>query len=202
MDFSIPQKGNTRFMYLLPFSDTEALLEYTLFSEDLLMEEEYDAALADYMTDVLKCEHYKVVEREKGRIPMTCHDFAAGNSDHIMNIGMAGGWAKPSTGYTFMNTYRKTAELVAHMKSAEPLSRFGRRSRFWWYDLLLLDILERDNSRGQKIFEALFSKKKPQLILKFLDEQTSLLEDFRVIWACPKKDFALAAFRRILKGGA
>lgn len=31
MDFSVPQKGNTRFMYVLPISDTEALVEYTLF---------------------------------------------------------------------------------------------------------------------------------------------------------------------------
>ena len=31
MDFSIAQKGNCRFMYVLPTSTTEALLEYTLF---------------------------------------------------------------------------------------------------------------------------------------------------------------------------
>ncbi|MGB5461032.1 MAG: lycopene cyclase family protein, partial [Eudoraea sp.] len=40
MDFSIPQKGNTRFMYVLPFSETEGLVEYTLFSADTLPEEE------------------------------------------------------------------------------------------------------------------------------------------------------------------
>ena len=41
MDFSIPQKGNTRFMYVLPFSEREALVEYTLFSSNLLQENEY-----------------------------------------------------------------------------------------------------------------------------------------------------------------
>ncbi len=36
MDFSLPQKSNTRFMYVLPFSENEGLVEYTLFSKDLL----------------------------------------------------------------------------------------------------------------------------------------------------------------------
>jgi len=42
MDFSVAQKRNTRFMYVLPFSKNEALLEYTLFSKELLLREEYE----------------------------------------------------------------------------------------------------------------------------------------------------------------
>lgn len=48
MDFSVPQKGNTRFMYVLPTSPTEALVEYTLFSEERLPMEAYETAIADY----------------------------------------------------------------------------------------------------------------------------------------------------------
>ncbi len=33
MDFDLPQKNNTRFMYVLPFSSNKALVEYTLFSK-------------------------------------------------------------------------------------------------------------------------------------------------------------------------
>ena len=44
MDFSVPQKGNTRFMYVLPISATEALVEYTLFSEHLLEKTAYEEA--------------------------------------------------------------------------------------------------------------------------------------------------------------
>jgi lycopene beta-cyclase len=36
MDFNIPQKQQTRFLYLLPQNDRQALVEYTLFSKDLL----------------------------------------------------------------------------------------------------------------------------------------------------------------------
>ena len=45
MDFSVAQKGNTRFMYVLPVSETEALLEYTLFSKELLPKEEYETEI-------------------------------------------------------------------------------------------------------------------------------------------------------------
>ena len=56
MDFSVAQKGNTRFMYVLPFSKTEALIEYTLFSKDLLPEKEYEECLlkSKAMSEVLK----------------------------------------------------------------------------------------------------------------------------------------------------
>ena len=51
MDFDLPQKQETRFMYLLPFSPNEALVEYTLFSKDLLEVEEYETAINDYLKE-------------------------------------------------------------------------------------------------------------------------------------------------------
>ena len=51
MDFAIPQKGNTRFMYVLPLSQHEALVEYTLFSEHLLAQSEYEAGISAYLNE-------------------------------------------------------------------------------------------------------------------------------------------------------
>ncbi len=104
MDFSIAQKGNTRFMYVLPFSEREALVEYTLFSEELLAEEEYENAIEQYLKEDLQCDEYEIVVKEKGRIPMTSYNFKKHNSENILHIGIAGGWAKASTGYTFRSS--------------------------------------------------------------------------------------------------
>lgn len=197
MDFSVPQLGNTRFMYILPFSDREALVEYTLFSATLLPKEAYEQAIDTYLRETLLCDRYEVWEKEQGRIPMTCYDFTLHNSPHILHIGAAGGWAKPSTGYTFMNTFKKTKALLAFLKSGKPADTFGKKTRFWWYDLLLLDILNTHNDRGRAVFESIFKKREAPQILKFLDEETSLWEDFRIIWACPKKDFIKAFLRRL-----
>lgn len=197
MDFSIEQCGNTRFMYVLPFSDKEALVEYTLFSSELLQDAEYESAIEHYIRHKLGCSHYTVLDKEKGQIPMSCYNFAAANTDRILHIGTAGGWAKPSTGFTFMNTHRKTTALLQHLREGKRLQSFAKRNRFWWYDLLLLDILACDNGKGRQIFEALFRKRKAPLILKFLDEQTSLWEDLMVIRACPKKDFICSLLNRV-----
>jgi lycopene beta-cyclase len=115
MDFDIPQNGNTRFMYILPISTTEALFEYTLFSPNLLKEHEYENEIRTYLQKQ-EITDYKVVEKEKGCIPMTCYEFRKHNSKNIMHIGTAGGWTKPSTGYTFNPTYKKVQELTSYLK--------------------------------------------------------------------------------------
>lgn len=197
MDFSIEQKGNTRFMYVLPTSENEALLEYTLFSEDLLPKEEYENAIKDYLEKDLGCSEYEITEIEMGSIPMTCYDFQEHHSKNVRYIGTAGGWAKPSTGYTFASTIRKVPVLLEYIKSEKPLDKLSFKNRFWFYDLLFLDVLYKDNANGYLIFETLFKNRNPKLIFKFLDEQTSLREDLKYIWGCPKKPFIKALYRRL-----
>ncbi|WP_047418218.1 lycopene cyclase family protein [Cellulophaga sp. Hel_I_12] len=200
MDFSIAQKGNTRFMYILPFSETEALVEYTLFSEKLLEKSEYEEAIKKYLNDDLGIRNYEITETEKGSIPMTCFNFAQKNTETILYIGTAGGWTKASTGYTFMSTSKKVKKLVAHLKNEQPLNTFNKKDKFWFYDLLLLDVLFANNALGQSIFELLFKKRSPQLIFKFLDEETSFLEDFKFISSPPPWPFMKALLNRIKTG--
>lgn len=197
MDFSVPQNGNTRFMYVLPTSDREALIEYTLFSEKLLKKEEYEQAIKTYLEKDLNCLAYDILETEMGSIPMTCYDFQEHHTPNMRYIGTAGGWAKPSTGYTFMSTTKKVPVLIDFIKTGQPLDQLRFKNRFWWYDLLFLDVLHRNNARGHYIFETLFKNRDPQLIFRFLDERTSLWEDLKYIWGCPKMPFTKALLRRI-----
>jgi lycopene beta-cyclase len=202
MDFSVKQKGNTRFMYVLPISKTEALVEYTLFSENLLSKEEYEKEIQLYLQK-LGTQHYEIIEKEQGSIPMTCYPFWEKNTKRVLNIGTAGGWTKASTGYTFKNSDKKSTQLVAFLQSdsSTPLrmTKFHKKNRFWFYDLLLLDILYRQNELGSVIFSSLFRKGYPALIFKFLDEETTWIEDFKVILKCPKIPFIKALFRVIFK---
>ncbi|WP_456315158.1 lycopene cyclase family protein [Pseudomonas shirazensis] len=197
MDFSVEQKGNTRFMYVLPTSKTTALVEYTLFSENLLLTAEYENEIQIYLEN-LGADHYEIIEKEQGSIPMTCYPFWKKNTKRVLNIGTAGGWTKASTGYTFRNSDKKSTQLVDFLHSKNPeMSSFHIRNRFWFYDLLLLDILYRHNEIGSCIFSSLFKKGNPDLIFKFLDEETSLAEDLKVILKCPKAPFIKALFRTI-----
>lgn len=206
MDFSVKQKGNTRFMYVLPISKTEALVEYTLFSEKLLTKEEYETEIQNYLKN-LGATEYQILEKEQGSIPMTCFPFWKRNTKRVLNIGTAGGWTKASTGYTFKNSDKKSTELVKFLQNdSSPevsgslrMTSFHKKSRFWFYDLLLLDILYRHNELGSSIFSSLFKNGNPNLIFKFLDEETTLMEDFKVILKCPKIPFIKALFRVLFK---
>lgn len=207
MDFSVEQKGNTRFMYVLPTSETEALIEYTLFSKDLLSKDEYEREIKNYIQK-LGITEYKLVEKEQGNIPMTSYKFWKHNSKNIINIGSAGGWTKASTGYTFKNTIKKSKALVQFLKdgtspetsgalSVTDFTKFHKKDKFWFYDLLFLDVLNQRNDMGSEVFSALFKKGNPTLIFKFLDEETSLWEDLQVIWKCPTIPFIKVLFIRL-----
>ncbi|WP_395061870.1 lycopene cyclase family protein [Flavobacterium sp.] len=203
MDFSVEQRGNTRFMYVLPTSSTEALLEYTLFSKDLLSKEEYENEIQIYIKR-LGISEYEIIEKEQGNIPMTSYNFWKHNTKNILNIGSVGGWTKASTGYTFKNTTKISKALIQFLEkdtstalSVTDLRKFHKTDKFWFYDLLFLDVLYRRNDLGSKVFSALFKKGNPTLIFKFLDEETSFWEDLQVIWKCPKGLFVRALFGRV-----
>ena len=198
MDFSVEQKGNTRFMYVLPTSKTEALLEYTLFSHHHLKKEEYENEIQQYI-EKLGITTYEIVEKEQGSIPMTCYPFWKANTKNVLNIGTSGGWTKASTGYTFKNSDKKSSELVAFLQRETDFIKFHKRTKFWFYDLLLLDILDRKNELGSHIFSSMFKKGNPSLIFKFLDEETTLYEDIKVILKCPKMLFIKAIFHVAFK---
>ena len=103
MDFRLSQKHGITFMYVLPTSSKEALVEYTLFSEKVLEPEEYKQELKDYIKDYLNINEYEILHREFGIIPMSLAKFKRNPtaSKNIVNIGTAGGFTKASSGYTF-----------------------------------------------------------------------------------------------------
>lgn len=196
MDFSVPQNGNTRFMYVLPSDKKNALFEYTLFSKDLLKTSDYEDAIKTYLNKK-NITDYEIVEVEKGSIPMTSFKFHKLNSKNILNIGTAGGWTKASTGYTFKTTTKKTKQLIEFLKLETDLSKFHKKSKFWFYDLIFLDVLVNNNQTGANLFSRLFKKASVKTIFKFLDEESSLLEDLKIIMAVPPKHFIVAFFKRL-----
>ncbi|MDP4989315.1 MAG: lycopene cyclase family protein, partial [Polaribacter sp.] len=129
--------------------------------------------------------------------PMTCYHFWENNSQNIIHIGTAGGWSKPSTGFTFKNTTKKTSQLIDHLKENKPLQSFHKINKFWFYDLLLLDILREKNYLGATLFGQLFKRTSVEKILKFLDEETSFTEDLSIMLKMPPANFIRAIFKRI-----
>jgi lycopene beta-cyclase len=197
MDFTVDQKRNTRFMYVLPISPNKALFEYTLFSKEVLTKDEYEDELLKYLATKSITE-YTITEIEQGVIPMTSYKFWKQNSKNILHIGTIGGWTKASTGYTFKNTSKKTIQLIAFLKEENDFTHFRKKTRFWWYDLLLIDVLSSYNHLGSKLFSTLFKRNSLKNVFRFLDEETSFIEDLRIMLSMPPLKFITALFRRVL----
>ena len=201
MDFRIEQSGDCRFGYVLPFSTTEALVEYTIFSENLLLPEEYERGVKNYITDFLKIGDYEVKEEEFGVIPMTDFPFPKQQSSTVFNIGISGGFAKPSTGYTFLRSQKAMMAMAKNIESGvSPFTNLPyQSSKFKAYDSTLLNVLKKGDHAGEKIFSDLFEKNGAQAVFKFLDEETNIKEELKIMSSTPILAFGSAFIKSILK---
>jgi lycopene beta-cyclase len=203
MDFRIPQKDECRFMYVLPSSETEALVEFTLFSEAHLPLQAYDAQIKEYLKEYLKLEEFEILHQEFGSIPMYSEPFSKGNGNRIVNIGTAGGQTKASTGYTFTRIQKHSKALVTSiLKTNSPHLKtnwFSLRHSF--YDRVLLHVLANKAAPAARIFQNLFRYNGASSIFSFLDEDSHFLLEYKIINTVPILPFMKAAMKelRLLK---
>lgn len=196
MDFRVPQEEGTTFVYVMPFSETRALVEYTLFSRQLLQPEAYDNGLRNYIREQLGTEKYTVLEEETGVIPMSNERLSF--KGRGWQIGTAGGQTKGSSGYTFQFIQKHSEQIVQQLLSGKPLEALqAAPGRFRFYDNTLLHILYHQTLPGKQIFTRLFQKNKPQRVLRFLDNETSLREELSLISTLPTWPFLKAAVRQL-----
>jgi lycopene beta-cyclase len=197
MDFRILQHDNTRFMYVLPTSKHEALFEYTLFSGNLLARCEYEEGIRDYLNQA-GIREYEIVEQEAGIIPMTTHPFHRKNTAHVLHIGSAGGWTKASTGYTFYLSGKLATRLCDHLKKGASLTSFHRKTRFAFYDAVVLDVLQRRNDVGAAFFTSVYQHNPIELVFRFLNEESSLTEELQIILkSTPRKELIRGVGRSV-----
>jgi lycopene beta-cyclase len=185
MDFRGPQHHEARFMYVLPFGPRRALVEYTLFSAQVLAKEEYESPIADYLKNTLGMApaDYRITAQEVGAIPMTDHPLPARVGSHIINLGTRGGRAKPSTGYAFRRIQAQSGRLVAALAATgqPPPDPTGDRWQFRLFDTLLLDIMQRRGETTRDLFRQLFERNPVGRIFRFLDEKTSWADNLRIM---------------------
>ena len=197
MDFRLKFKDSTSFTYVLPISSTKALVEYTFFTPFLVEESIYNEYLQTYLENILKIKDYRITETEKGVIPMTDHPFHKESTANLTKIGTAGSWVKGSTGYSFKHTEKKVAALINNLKQGNALEHnlLNNRSRF--YDAIFLDVLANRNDMGEQLFTDFYSKNTPQDILKYLDEETGIKEEVKIMWSLYHPQFIKSFFRKL-----
>jgi len=199
MDFTVDQSKGTTFMYVMPTSSTTALVEYTLFTENLLADKDYNEAIQMYIQKTYGAVVYSITHQEFGQIPMTNFSFSVG-AGNIINMGVAGGQVKGSSGYAFHFIQEKTKAVIADLVAGKnPLRTLGfSQKKFGLYDAVLLRVLQDKKLDGATIFTQIFSKNPPDRVFRFLNNESSLLDDLHIMASVPTRIFLPAALYALL----
>ncbi|WP_010181111.1 lycopene cyclase family protein [Aquimarina agarilytica] len=192
MDYRFTWKDSTSFMYILPENNTNALVEYTFFAPFTLSKTEFESQLKKYLKTQLKGTEYIIKNTETGVIPMTDYPFEKRQTLRITKIGTAGGWVKASTGYSFKRSEKFVSSIIDQLINNQNVVGYQAAPRFKFYDKLLLKVLEKQNQKGPEIFFKMYKNTPPTTFFKFLDEETSLMEEVKLILKLPYLPFIKA----------
>lgn len=201
MDFRTPQRGETRFFYVLPVSPTEAMVEIAIFSNKHLTSKEYDQEIENYLVKQWpQLNKYEVYHTEQGVIPMTTYPYPS-QDGHLIYMGLGGGHARPSSGYTFYNLQKRLGSLAeSFATSGRPGKVKAWPRRHLLYDATILDLLQGDRLEGAEIFPSLFASNPTERVLDFLNAETSLQEEIRLMSTTRISAFGTAFLRQLMNG--
>lgn len=201
MDFRIPQLGDVRFFYLLPFSETEALIEFTVFSPSVWEDRDYQVFLDEYLENLktLGSGEITIERTEKGVIPMATARYEVWRQPRVLNMGLSGGSARPGTGYAFQFIQERNKEIVASLEnSGVPYVGKTHQPRHEFYDSLLLRVMDREPEMAAAIFSRLFRKHPASRVLSFLSEKTSLFTEIHIMASLQWPPFLRALASKLL----
>lgn len=196
MDFAVPQEHGIHFLYVLPYGPREALVEATWFGDHVLGDDTYRGAIERYLGGELGVRRFEVVRRERGVLPMSTEVSDPRPSRRVYRIGVAGGMAKPSTGYAFQAIQRFSAEMAERLAKdelPEPPAPRGWRART--LDRIFLSYLSRYPKRAPATFAALFEQVEPSLLVRFLSDAATATDVLEVMRALPFAPLTLETVR-------
>ena len=123
MDATVEQLGGYRFVYCLPFTDREILVEDTYYTDGATLSENEVAARVDDYINAKGWGDHELVRQEKGVLPIT---LATEREPDDTAIGIRGEFYHAVTGYSFPDAL-KTANYIATYAetSSDDLSLFN-----------------------------------------------------------------------------
>ena len=201
MDFRCDQSRGVHFIYLLPFSDQEALVESTIFSPQLEPDVFYTTAIAQYLSAVCGIDDYTVQRREQGAIPMA---EITPRDARVTPIGANGGAIRPSSGYAFVFIQRQIARAIANGKDAAQPLRFDVPHK--WIDLVMdrvfLMVLRRRPALAPWLFLRMGRALAGEEFARFMAGEADMRLRLKVIMAMPKWPFICALLPALFGRGA
>ncbi len=122
MDATVEQLGGYRFVYCLPFTDHEVLVEDTYYTDGAGLSENEVAARVDDYINAKGWGDHELLRQEKGVLPITLAvdaEFPAYKKviylENIQTIGIRGGFYHAITGYSFPEALNMANEIACEV---------------------------------------------------------------------------------------
>ena len=202
MDFRADQSQGLHFFYLLPFSETEALVESTLFTPQILADDDYRTAIKTYLATIFDCHDFTITHEEKGAIPLADLTPAKESfDDNIIPIGAASGALRPSSGYGFAFIQAQAKEIAARLANGKsPIPKLPHRRVDLWMDKVFLDVLETTPQNSPDLFIKMAAALDGDEFATFMSGIAKPKTYLKVILAMPKWIFIKSALSVLTKG--
>lgn len=196
MDATVEQVDGYRFVYTLPFSDTEALIEDTYYADEPGLDHH---RLRSGIEDYAKKQGWVISTingEEEGVLPIVLGGdidaFWAVGSEGVARSGMRGAFFHPTTGYSLPEAVRLADEIAAipDLESASLFELTRRRSKELWrrtgYYRLLNRMLFRaaEPELRYRIFERFYGLS-GGLIRRFYAGRLNWIDKVRVLTGKP-----------------
>jgi lycopene beta-cyclase len=183
MQFEQTDAKSCEFWYILPGKNNECLVELTRFDRHLLVPQTAEPQIASWLQQHLG--DYALLETESGQLPMGLMPKAEQRWSHHIRLGMAAGVMRSSTGYAFSRMYRHATEIAKAVGAQSALPAYRQHPRHRFYDAVFLNLLERQPALGRMLFARMYSRVAAPVLFRFLDEDSSLADEARVIASLP-----------------
>ena len=198
MDFRVPQEEGFHFMYVLPYSKTTALIESTVYSRKILCPEWYEYQIIQYLKNLINCNTWEIMKKERGVIPLTEKNDAI---PFGMPIGLGAGALRASTGYAFSQIIHQASSLGKQIKDKQKLIEIepGYTKLEKWMDDVFLDVLASKPNLAPHVFSEMLDTLNGDEFVKFMMGDCPLAIKLKIIMALPKPSFARAALGSVFQ---
>ncbi|HEY0147693.1 MAG TPA: lycopene beta-cyclase CrtY [Allosphingosinicella sp.] len=196
MDAQVEQTDGYRFVYTLPFSDTEILIEDTYYSTDSALDVgRLRARIGDYL-EAAGWQPASLVGEETGVLPVALAGDAAAfwPSDEapVARLGLRGGFFHPTTGYSLPDALANAALLTkqSDFTSVGLHALYRARSASLWRERRFYRMLNRmlfGAAPPEERYRVLqhFYRLPPATIGRFYAGRSTLLDKARVLSGRP-----------------
>ena len=192
MDFRVDQSRGLHFIYALPYSDHEILIESTMISKSLEPEDWYRQAIDQWLNQQ-GIEMETIVREESGIIAM---HSSLPIDPALARIGGASGAIRQSSGYAFTNIQSQISQLVKGIEEGnfevpKPLS-----NQLNYMDKLFNGVLITQPQLAVTLMMQTAKSLNSEGFARFMLGQATIVDWIRVILAMPKIPFLRQVFKQ------